>query len=390
MYFYPKTLSVLFAAIVTVVFVSLSAITSSDSGSSCYAQEKSGLVQSAEAPAWPPVFTPQEKQQAKSLANAYKKEKDSEKQEQLIRSCTNLAALSLIQKQIQTRFSTPIQEYQKSFARTAQAKVNAKIKKANTLLLQQGWLQAAAARKLDYVSSDPNKPLLTKQTIQNQVKPAFDKAYDAFWVEPVDIVDSQTDLAQKRKKLLDEAPTWDALSDVWNQLVSAYPTAPTLPRLSEMLDQLEFDLILAALPVTDQGRKTLNANRNLTFSLDLEEARCISLTNRYRILLGLAPQAIDLKLCAVARDHSCDMKTLNFFDHNSPVAGKTSFSDRAKRMGVSGAGSENIYMGATSGASAAEAWFYSPGHHKNMFNENARIAVGRYQEYFTQMTGWAN
>lgn len=355
----------------------------------CCAQDVDNAAGSADALAWPPQLTAKEKQQSKVLFNAFRKETSLSGQEAAIRSCTNLGALVQIQKQIQKQLATPLQEYQKAFSRAAQLKVNAKIKKAQISSIQQGWQQAAAARKLDYSSADPSKPTLTKELIHSQVKPAFDLAYDAFWVEPVDIIASDEKLAAMRTELLDKSTLWDAFSDVWNQLVAPYPGAPTIASLADMVDQMEFDLVMVALPISEQGRRTLNANRNLTFSLDLEEARCISLTNRYRILLGLAPQSIDLKLCAVARDHSYDMKTRNFFSHESPVAGKKSFSDRAKRMGVSGAGSENIYMGSVKGSAAAEAWFFSPGHHKNMLNENARIAVGRYQEYYTQMTGWA-
>ena len=356
----------------------------------CCAQGTDNAAGAADALAWPPQLTAKEKQQSKILFNAFRKETSLSGQEEAIRSCANLAALALIQKQIQKQLAAPLQEYQKAFSRAAQLKVNAKIKKAQVPAIQQGWQQAAAARKLDYSSGDASKPTLTKELIQSQVQPAFERAYDAFWSEPADIVASDEKLSTLRTELLGKSALWDALGDAWNQLVAPYPGAPTMASLSEMVDQMEFDLVLVALPISEQGRKTLNANRNLTFSLDLEEARCISLTNRYRILLGLAPQAIDLKLCAAARDHSYDMKTRNFFSHESPVAGKKSFSDRAKRMGVSGAGSENIYMGSVKGSAAAEAWFFSPGHHKNMLNDNARIAVGRYQEYFTQMTGWAN
>ncbi len=93
-----------------------------------------------------------------------------------------------------------------------------------------------------------------------------------------------------------------------------------------------------------------------------------------------------LKLAAAARDHSRDMKRLKFFSHTSPVPGKRSFFDRAKRFGVR-ASSENIYTGRADGLIAHTGWFHSPGHHRNMLGRHTRIGVGRSGVYFTQMFG---
>jgi uncharacterized protein YkwD len=109
--------------------------------------------------------------------------------------------------------------------------------------------------------------------------------------------------------------------------------------------------------------------------------------NLMRLLVGQSALRIDLKLCEAARGHSEDMKTLGFFAHNSPVPGKSTPSARAAKAGTSGGG-ENIFMGSTSPLGANMGWFYSPGHHKNMFNPGYhRIGLGNYGVHWTQMFG---
>jgi uncharacterized protein YkwD len=108
--------------------------------------------------------------------------------------------------------------------------------------------------------------------------------------------------------------------------------------------------------------------------------------NFTRGLLGLPVLAIDLKLCEAARDHCQDMVKLNFFAHESPVEGKTTPWERAKRMGAT-ASAENIASGARDGKAANMMWFDSPGHHKNMLGPYARVGVGRSGEKYTEMFG---
>ncbi|NIP94792.1 MAG: CAP domain-containing protein, partial [Akkermansiaceae bacterium] len=90
-----------------------------------------------------------------------------------------------------------------------------------------------------------------------------------------------------------------------------------------------------------------------------------------RLLVGLPALELDPKLCEASRGHSEDMSKLGFFSHTSPVPGKATPSDRARRAGTSG-GAENIYTGSRNPEAANKGWFYSPGHHKNMFNPGYR------------------
>ncbi len=118
-----------------------------------------------------------------------------------------------------------------------------------------------------------------------------------------------------------------------------------------------------------------------------DEREGIREVNLWRILLGLNALVIDPKLSNACRTHSEDMAKLGFFAHDSPVPGRASPWDRAAEAGTKSTG-ENIYMGSSSPASANSGWFFSPGHHKNMFKSGHKyIGLGRYQSHWTQMFG---
>ena len=117
------------------------------------------------------------------------------------------------------------------------------------------------------------------------------------------------------------------------------------------------------------------------------ERRGIREVNEWRLLLGLNALIIDSKLCDASRGHSEDMERHKFFAHESPLAGKKTPWDRAANEGTKASG-ENIYMGSTLPAAANKGWFYSPGHHKNMFKgSHKQIGLGRYGRHWTQMFG---
>jgi uncharacterized protein YkwD len=118
-----------------------------------------------------------------------------------------------------------------------------------------------------------------------------------------------------------------------------------------------------------------------------KEREGIREVNEWRLLLGLNALVLDPKLCEASRAHSEDMATVGFFAHESPVPGKKSPWDRAAKAGTKASG-ENIYMGSEAPAGANKGWFYSPGHHKNMFGaRHLRIGLGQYGRHWTQMFG---
>ncbi len=137
------------------------------------------------------------------------------------------------------------------------------------------------------------------------------------------------------------------------------------------------------------GLKILAANEKIAKEQEIPaaEAKGIAECNLWRLLLGMQACVLDPKLCEAARGHSTDMAEKGFFAHESPIAGKTTPWDRAAKAGTSASG-ENIYMGSTDPHGANEGWFYSPGHHKNMFNPGqARIGLGNSGVHWTQMFG---
>ena len=126
-------------------------------------------------------------------------------------------------------------------------------------------------------------------------------------------------------------------------------------------------------------------NREQARRIPPDWAEGIEDLNRIRMLAGLNPLRTEVQLCKAAEDHSKDMATLNFFDHESPVPGKKTFSDRAKRFETTASG-ENIFAGSTSPRSANQGWFYSPGHHKNMMTPgHQHVGLGRYGDRWTQL-----
>ena len=117
------------------------------------------------------------------------------------------------------------------------------------------------------------------------------------------------------------------------------------------------------------------------------EVKGVEECNLWRLLVGLNACVLDPKLCEAARDHSKDMAEKGFFAHESPVSGKKTPWDRAKNFDTSASG-ENIFMGSNSPNSANSGWFFSPGHHKNMFNAGQRrIGLGQHNAHWTQMFG---
>jgi len=138
------------------------------------------------------------------------------------------------------------------------------------------------------------------------------------------------------------------------------------------------------ISATAADRAILKQNEDLFSQIGKAEADGIRQLNEWRIAAGMAPLLVDPKLCAAARDHSQDMAKHGFFSHTSPIEGKKSFTQRAKNFGTSARG-ENIAVNSSS-LSANMAWFYSPGHHKNMFREGyTTIGFGAHGRHFTQM-----
>lgn len=114
-----------------------------------------------------------------------------------------------------------------------------------------------------------------------------------------------------------------------------------------------------------------------------------TILNRERLILGLGPLRLEEKLSDAAEGHSADMAKLGFFAHDSPVPGKKTPWDRAKRAGFTGrASGENIFMGSTEAQAAYNAWFGSDGHRFIMLASGPNtLGVGISGRHWTMMTG---
>lgn len=152
------------------------------------------------------------------------------------------------------------------------------------------------------------------------------------------------------------------------------------------LEQEREWLALLATPMSGRDAKILLRNQDLQGEIRSEEYRGVLALNCIRLRAGLPVLAIDLKLCKASRDHSADMVRLKFFSHTSPVAGKETFSKRAALAGTS-ASAENIAAGQRTGEGAIRAWWYSPGHHRNMMAGHGRVGLGQHESHWTQMFG---
>ena len=162
-----------------------------------------------------------------------------------------------------------------------------------------------------------------------------------------------------------------------------------LPSLDNALRELDRDrdwICTLATPMSGRDRKTLERNHALAAAVGPEEYAGVLMHNRLRIRSGLNALRLDVKLCSAARDHSKDMVEHRFFSHTSPLPGKRTVGDRARLAGTSGGG-ENIAAGQQNSRGALRAWWYSPGHHKNLMGSYGRVGLGKHGSHWTQMFG---
>lgn len=258
-----------------------------------------------------------------------------------------------------------------------------------------------AQLRAESLSVTAREPLL-KEDIVAEIDPRLARLGELLLVNPGQVLASDAKLEAERLALvfeLDGLRDWHALwqrsADGWIRLDPDAAGAGAGPKRDPPADpdplQDEVDLAeewssILATPMTDRDRAVLIRNRELSAEFRPEEYTGILFHNQIRLQLGLHAQAADPKLCAAGRDHSTDMKTLGFFAHESPVAGKKSPGDRAARFGTS-AGAENIAMGMKASREAIMAWWHSPGHHKNMLGGAERMGLGHFESYWTEMFG---
>ncbi|MEV0372653.1 CAP domain-containing protein [Streptomyces sp. NPDC050636] len=96
------------------------------------------------------------------------------------------------------------------------------------------------------------------------------------------------------------------------------------------------------------------------------ESQVLSLVNQERAQAGCSPVTADKELAELAQRFSDDMAARDFFDHTDPD-GDTPW-DRAREMGITDLGGENIARGQANAQSVMDSWMNSPGHRANILN----------------------
>ncbi|MFF7156499.1 CAP domain-containing protein [Streptomyces sp. NPDC008139] len=103
-----------------------------------------------------------------------------------------------------------------------------------------------------------------------------------------------------------------------------------------------------------------------TDAVTAARAAILSLVNTQRASAGCSPLTASSSLDGLAQAFSEDMAARGFFDHTDPD-GKTPW-DRAKALGITNLGGENIARGQATAQAVMDAWMNSPGHRANILN----------------------
>jgi len=199
----------------------------------------------------------------------------------------------------------------------------------------------------------------TKQRVTTELDPIFEQLEQGISITPQDLLAADPRLLELRRRIAGQHD----------------------------LDWVDEVAIMYALCPDNAQAEVIAANVHFREQLSADEADAIDECNRRRLILGLQPLAIDFQLVLAARDHSNDMVTRGFFDHDSPVEGKATPWDRARNFNTSANG-ENIASGQSDGLDVTRAWWHSPGHLRNLMGRGfTRIGVGQVNQTYTQMFG---
>ncbi len=125
-------------------------------------------------------------------------------------------------------------------------------------------------------------------------------------------------------------------------------------------------------------------NHELGAELRAAPLEAVKELNHYRALAGLPLLEIELGLCRASDNHAADMLEHGFYAHESPVAGREEFWQRAEEEGAE-ARSENLASGTERAEVAVRAWWTSFGHRKAMMGPYRQIGIGRAGEYWVAL-----
>lgn len=219
---------------------------------------------------------------------------------------------------------------------------------------------------------------ITKESLKAKAGPAMDALLEAMVPKRQEVLESSKSLTARREEIL-------ALDSIAARCRDALGLKAGDKDLSKTLKHQEKLLSLMGVYMADKHRKWLDSDMRKFGRMSLDEWCGFVHLNLVRMLLGLRPMRIELKLSAAARDHSKDMAERKFFAHESPVPGKKTPWDRAARQGTKCSG--ECIAGSRSGPGAIRAWFFSPGHHVIIMSKASKVGIGGYRGKWTLMTG---
>jgi uncharacterized protein YkwD len=221
---------------------------------------------------------------------------------------------------------------------------------------------------------------LTKEKIEQVGLPALNGLTVLYQQRQSQLLRHRAKFARVQQQLQQFAELLRLLEAEWKGTQAPLPVQDYLQQTDQLLGKI-------VDPEQENAERIMAENAQLAGRLDPKVVEGMQGLNHLRIVCGLSPLAVDLKLCQAAAEHSADMQSHKFFSHESPLPGKRTFQDRAQKVGTTASG-ENIYVGSVSASSAGKTWFLSPGHHKNMLNQqHHRQGLGRSGQYWTHLFG---
>jgi uncharacterized protein YkwD len=145
-------------------------------------------------------------------------------------------------------------------------------------------------------------------------------------------------------------------------------------------------------------QQVLHQNRRLAEELSEDERLCVELLNDYRMLLGLHPLKIDMRLVRACRKYAAECAAENHYSHAGSLPGRKTRDQRAAQEGYPAHVAENLAFGRAidTGRDAFNEWFRSMPHHRVMINRRHALrargeeTVWKYPRYYTVGVGHAD
>ena len=177
------------------------------------------------------------------------------------------------------------------------------------------------------------------------------------------------------KRLLEKLETFDWIKSSIADLGGSVSSVSDEVRWLELVDQSQ-RLSLTTLCRSRAELEGLRHQRRVEvfnaalfeeLGLSKGERALVDLTNRYRVMLGRAPLALNPNLFAACRGHADEMDRLGYFSHYSPVPDRKTPFDRMRLAGYRFGIGENLAKRANA-ESAHHGWAHSSGHHRNLLS----------------------